>query len=151
MTTRATAITMTDLKPCPFCVGGGDPRPSYDDWGHQTILCEYCGATARPAKWNSRPEEDRLQAKIEEYHQEFANSSLHAQKEALVRYRLRQRLRESVARELFQKALNVDGEFGWAGNVTPSARVESILMHYARLIRENREPAWVTKAIFGED
>ncbi len=46
---------MTELKPCPFCKSGGDPRPSADDWGHKIIRCEYCGATAPGAQWNNRP------------------------------------------------------------------------------------------------
>jgi hypothetical protein len=107
---------MTDLKPCPFCVGGGDLGTSWDDWGYRTILCKSCKAAASPTKWSSRPEEDRL----------------------------RQRLRESVARELHLKAV-------WVKNGTTSARGKRIIFNYACLICNGEEPAWVTKAIFGEE
>lgn len=47
-----------ELKPCPFC--GSTNGASLDAWRH----CE-CGAVSLLSKWNSRPIEDALRARVE--------------------------------------------------------------------------------------
>ena len=60
---------MTDLKPCPFCGGKANLEALVvgDDTYH-SIMCPDCGAHIAEddgERWNNRPGEDVLQAKLE--------------------------------------------------------------------------------------
>ena len=66
-----------ELKPCPRC--GGDALGLYARWEYDTIECVDCGLTMEAQgqgdywrkklikDWNSRPVEDALQAKIDQF------------------------------------------------------------------------------------
>ena len=62
-----TDTTVNGLKPCPFC--GSEAEECFDDEGN--VQCSNCDcqmgmATVCPSVWNTRPLEDKLEAKIAE-------------------------------------------------------------------------------------
>lgn len=73
--------------------------------------------------------------------------------EILASDRLRARLRESVAREMLLLAhshiVGACALYDAGANAKTHKRLGHSLQHYAALIREHREPEWVTRAMFG--
>ncbi len=60
---------MSDLKPCPFCGATNNKHRRnitelYDDDNYKFVKCHNCSSISY--KWNSRPIEDALQARIAE-------------------------------------------------------------------------------------
>ena len=67
---------MSDLKPCPFCGATNNKHRRnitelYDDDNYKFVKCHNCSSISY--KWNSRPIEDALQARIEELEKQLAN------------------------------------------------------------------------------
>jgi hypothetical protein len=55
---------MTELKRCPFC--GGEKVSIQDVEFTDQVDCENCGYITSPSRWNTRPIEDELNARIKE-------------------------------------------------------------------------------------
>ena len=56
---------MNELKVCPFCKDGGRPSESTTIYYHY-VVCNECGCKVGRDKWQTRPIEDKLQARIDE-------------------------------------------------------------------------------------